>query len=462
MKRLMPGGATATGRTRQGTGGHRTAEWTAALLGIAAIAQPVAAATGPPITRGGSVQSVSWDEYVRQLMVEGKLESAKAVLNARLSRHPKDVQARFLKGMIAVAAKDNREAIRVFRSILIDHPDAARVRLELARAFYLAKDYGNAKRQFQFALAGNLPREVAANINTYLAAIRDAKSLSYNFGIALAPDTNLNTGSSAREVTLFGLPFDLSEDARQRSGVGIAIEAGAEWAPRIGTGKRLRLGISGQRREYSGSNFDDMTAAAYVGPRWVSGKWDLSLLGTAYKRWYGTRPNNQAAGGRLEATYYLTPRLGISSALAAQWVRFSRARERDGRLISFNATAFRAMTSSSAITLKVGVGRQQARITPYANWNGFVAAGYFRDLPKGFSVYVEPSLSLARYDAALLGFGKRRSDNSQSVLITLLNRHVVLGRFTPRISYTFTRQSSTIPLYAFSRSRLEIGFTTVF
>ena len=80
----------------------------------------------------------------------------------------------------------------------------------------------------------------------------------------------------------------------------------------------------------------------------------------------------------------------------------------------------------------------------------------------GFSVYIEPSFSLARYDAALLGFGRTRSDNTRSVLITLLNRHLVLTRFTPRISYTFTRQTSSIPLYAFKRSRLEVGFTTVF
>jgi len=112
--------------------------------------------------------------------------------------------------------------------------------------------------------------------------------------------------------------------------------------------------------------------------------------------------------------------------------------------------------------LKAGVSRQLARIGPYANWSGFVAAGYFRDLPKGFSVYVEPSFSRARYDAALLGFGKRRSDNGHSILVTLLNRHVILDRFTPRVTYTFTRQNSTIPLYQFQRSRLEVGLTTVF
>ena len=111
----------------------------------------------------------------RELISSGKLDEANAVLDNRLSAEPKDVQARFLKGMIAVARHDNRGAIAIFRSVLIDHPHATRVRLELARAFFLGKDYGNSLRQFQFALAGDPPREVAANISGYITAIRNAK-----------------------------------------------------------------------------------------------------------------------------------------------------------------------------------------------------------------------------------------------------------------------------------------------
>ncbi len=403
-----------------------------------------------------------WDVAARQLMNSGRLDEAEALLDGRLVADRKDVQALFLKGMVAVARNDNQSAIAIFRSILIDHPKATRVRLELARAFYLEKDYGNALRQFQFALAGDPPREAAANINHFIAAIRNAKSISYNFGIAVAPDTNLNTGSSAREVTLYGLPFDLSDEARQRSGVGLAMEAGGEWAPRVGEGMRVRLGVGGQRREYSGTDFDDMTLAAYAGPRRVRGKWDLSLLGTTYKRWYGSKPSSQAAGGRLEATYYLTPRLGFSGALSAHQIKYRRAHDRDGRLYSLNVTTFYALTSSSAVNFKSGFTREQARIAPYSSWSGFAAAGYFRDLPMGFSVYVEPSFSIASYDQALLGFGRKRSDTTQSLLATLLNRHLVLGRFTPRLSYTLVHQTSTIPLYKFTRNRLEVGFTTAF
>lgn len=424
----------------------------AALVLLAALTSP-AAASGTPS---------SWDGDARQLMNAGRLDEADGVLDARLAAAPKDVQARFLKGMIAVARSDHRQAIRIFRAILIDQPKAGRVRLELARAFYIAKDYGNALRQFQFALAGRPPGEVVANINRYMASIRDSKTLSYNVGISLAPDSNLNAGSSAREVSLFGLPFDLSEDARQRSGVGLALEAGGEWAPRIGEGKRLRLGLNSQRREYSGSDFDDMIVAGFAGPRLALGRLDLSLLGTAYKRWYGSKPYNHALGARAEATYHLSPRLGVSAAAAAQWIDHRQARERDGRLLSLNGGGFYALTPSSAVTAKAGVSRHDARIDPYSNWSGFIAAGYFRDLPMGFSAYAEPSLSIARYDEALVAFGRKRSDTIRSVQLTLLNRHLVLTRFTPRISYTYTRQDSSIALYDFTRSRFEIGLTTTF
>jgi tetratricopeptide (TPR) repeat protein len=404
----------------------------------------------------------TWDARARQLMTSGRLDEAIALVEARLAVAPRDIQARFLKGLIATARGQNRTAIDTYRSILIDAPGAARVRLELARAYFLERDFGNALRQFQFALAADPPAAVASNIQRYIAAIRQSKSVSYNVSVALAPDTNLNTGSSAREVTLFGLPFDLSDDATQRSGVGLALEGGGEWAPRIAPNTRLRIGANFQRREYSGSNFDDMTIVAYAGPRIVTGKWDVGLLATAGRRWYAAKPYNHSEGVRAEATYYPNGKFGISAAAIVQRVHYVAGDARNGPLVTLGGGVFYALTVSSAVNLKAGVSRQSALAAAYSNWSGFLAAGYFRELPMGFSAYIEPSVSIAEYDEALLAFGQVRSDRTQSVLATLLNRHLVLGRFTPRVSYTFTHQTSSIALYQFSRSRFELGLTTAF
>lgn len=399
---------------------------------------------------------------IAQLLKEGGADEAERVLDQILASNPHDQQARFLSGIVAVATADYKRAIRIFRAMLIDHPEAVRVRLELARAFYLDKDYANADRQFRFARAGNPPREVVANIDDYLYAIRQSKNWSYSVSLALAPDTNLNAGASSREVTLYGLPFELSDGARQHSGVGIALDAGVEWAPRIGERTRLRMGINGQRREYSGTTFDDMAVAAYIGPRFVTPRWDVSVLGTTFSRWYGADPYMRSAGARVEATYYLTPQLGLSGSLAAQRIDYARMEERNGPLYSLSAGLIHTLGPTSAVTLKAGVNRQDAHAAAYSNWTGYGAVGYFRELPAGFSVYLEPSLAFAHYDEALPVFGKARSDRIVSAQIALLNRHIVLSRFTPRIAYTFTRQSSNIPLYSFTRNRIEVGLTTAF
>lgn len=401
-------------------------------------------------------------DLVEHLLRTGRTDEAAHVLEQVLKAQPDDQQAVFLTGIVAMAKADHKRAIKIFRAMLIDHPEAMRVRLELARAFFVAKDYANADRQFRFARAGNPPPDVIANIEAYLFAIRQAKNWSYSFGIAIAPDTNINAGASTREVTLFGLPFELTDDARRQSGTGVAVDGGVEWAPAIGTGTRIRMGLNGQRREYSGESFDDMTVAGYAGPRFVVKRWDVSVLGTAFRRWYGSQPIMRSHGGRIDATYYLNPEVGLSGSLSSQWIDYLRSPERNGPLYSASVGGIYALTPDSAVSIKTGVNRQTARLSAYSNWSGYAAIGYYRDLPAGFSAYVEPSIALARHDAALAVFGQKRSDTIYSAQVAVLNRHIVLSRFTPRLAYTFTRQISNIPLFDFTRNRIEIGLTTAF
>ena len=222
------------------------------------------------------------------------------------------------------------------------------------------------------------------------------------------------------------------------------------------------MGLNGQRREYSGESFDDTTVAGYAGPRFVARRWDVSVLGTAFRRWYGSQPIMKSYGGRVDGTYYLSPEVGLSGSLSAQWIDYLRSPERNGPIYSASVSGIYALAPDSAVSIKTGTNRQSARLPAYSNWSGYAALGYYRDLPAGFSVYVEPSIALARYDAALAVFGQKRSDKIYSAQLAVLNRRIVLSRFTPRLAYTFTRQSSNIPLFDFARNRIEIGLTTAF
>ena len=60
----------------------------------------------------------------------------------------------------------NDKAIEAFRAILVNRPELTRVRLELARVFFLKGQNGLARRRFEAVLVGGVPPSVAANIHT--------------------------------------------------------------------------------------------------------------------------------------------------------------------------------------------------------------------------------------------------------------------------------------------------------
>ena len=423
-----------------------------ALMFGLAFARPVAA--GVP----GARESI---ETAKAMMMSGRSAEARALLQPLAAKQP-DNDVDFLLGLLAVEAKNYGQAVGHFRAILVRSPGAVRVRLELARAFYLKGDLANAYRQFQFARAGNPPPGVIAAIDRFIASIRQQKDWSYSFSLAIAPDSNINNGASADEVVLFGLPFELSDDTRSRSGVGVAMEGALEFAPRLSERARLRIGAAVQRRDYSGKDFDDMTVVAHAGPKLTLDRWDVSLLATGFQRRFGGRRLAEGAGARVEATHHKDARTAVSLGLAANRVRYPDYPLQDGTSLSAWGGVLRALTPESSVTARVGASRKTAEAAELAYWSGSLAVGYYRDLPGGFSVYAEPSLVQSRYDAADPFFGERRKDRLLELHISVLNRSISLSGFTPKVGVTFARRRSSIELYDYDQRRFEFGVSTAF
>jgi hypothetical protein len=408
------------------------------------------------------MREVSLAEAAALLIQGGRLDDAKRVLALALQMNPNDYEAIFLRAMIAVAAKDYDSAIADFRSILIAEPNRERVRLELARVFFLKEDYDNAERNFRFARAGNLPDEVKANIDQYLAAILRQKRWTYDAGLALAEDTNANGATNVRQVDLYGLPFTLSDNARQKSGAGVAVDAGGEWSPLIDNTTKARIGARVHRLEYGGSAFDDMTLSAYGGPELLLGRWRIDVFGTGFRRWYGNTPYSDGAGGRIGVAYLLTPRLQLGMTLDVTEVTYRNLPEQDGPVTSGNIEAVYTISPSSFVHGAFGLGEQDSKLDALADTTHWVSLDYYRDLPFGFSANFEPAYSWTRYNAPLAAFGVTRSDRSWALRLDVLNRRIEYEGFAPRLSFIHVEQSSNISLYQYSRNQIQLGLTRQF
>ena len=181
-------------------------------------------------------------------------------------------------------------AIPALRRLLVNEPGLVRVRLELARAFFLKGEDTLATRHFEQVLAGKPPAPVVLNVNRFLVQMRARKRWSVRVGVALAPDGNV--GASSRERTILidtplgRLPFTLNEDNAPKSGIGLSVWAGGEYQYPLEDRWRLRAGADISRREYRSDEFDQMTVSGHVGPRWLIGRAsEASLLASVRQHW---------------------------------------------------------------------------------------------------------------------------------------------------------------------------------
>lgn len=404
---------------------------------------------------------ITANDAAKLLIASGKLDDAKQLLESLPPPASQDSEVLFLLGTIATEQKNYTAAISYFRRILVDEPNAERVRLELGRAFYLAGDYDNAIIQFQRARAGDVPDAVKTNIDRYLAALSRGKEWSFRFSAALAPDTNENAATTIDQINLYGLPFTLNSQAREKSGVGVFGDLFGEWSPMIAANIKARIGAEAFSTDYPDGAFDDTTVTAYAGPQFLFGDWDISPLLTGFYRWYGNRPFVDGRGGRINADFGITSAWQLAVSFGAQEISYVANPPEGGPLYSSQVTANYTLSPSSAVQVLFGVNRQNAG-PAYSYTNYWIGAGYQQDLRFGFSTNLRPSWFITPYDAALPGLGVARSDHTLVLQLDVLNRRLDYRGFTPKFSYIFTDQQSDIALFRYTRSQFLLGLTSQF
>ena len=288
------------------------------FLGIALLAATVlpsgafAQATDKPIT-------LPAEDFAKIAIAHGDYEYARLVLNALLEQDPKAIEANFLMAEIDVKEGHLPEAAERYRAILANHPELLRVRLELAAALYSLHDDESAEYHFRLVLAADIPDAVRTNVMLFLAAIHKRKRYALAFTASVAPDTNLNAGTSANEINLFGLPFKLDPTLQQKSGVGAVVAASGEYRVPLSEDLRMRSVASLWRADYPGGQFDDMIMRTEFGPQKIRNDWDASLLAVFTKRWYANDQYSEGFGPRIEAGYHGLQRWNLE--MAAEYLK---------------------------------------------------------------------------------------------------------------------------------------------
>ncbi len=143
------------------------------------------------------------------------IEAERKTLFAQMMAHPDDLDAAFQYAALSSQAGDLEGAVSTLERMLIYAPGLPRLQLELGVLYYRLGAYETARQYFEGAQsAGEVPPEVAAKVEDYLAAIdrRAAPtSLTGMVRSGIRYQSNANAGPGNSTVTLNGLPYTLDD-----------------------------------------------------------------------------------------------------------------------------------------------------------------------------------------------------------------------------------------------------------
>ena len=364
-------------------------------------------------------------------------------------------------GVAAVDVGRPGEGVLALERYVLQFPDDVRARLELARAYFYARDDLRSRQEFEAVSQLKPPAEVQAGIDRYLAAlsVREARYRGRNVFYIEAGggyDSNANAGVAQAELGLPVLgPVTVSPFGVQKGSAFGWLAAGGEISRPVAPGWTLNASASGNGTFYSSAsefnlaNFGAALGASYQADRnTFTGNYshgEISLDGSRY-RW--------TDGVWFEWRREINERTTFS--LAPQYARLAYAGDnsaRDADLTALTASYRQIwlVTWQPVLNASVFAGDEHNRrdrgdlgrhlwgaaadvtVSPSPFWALNAGIGYVN----------------SDYDAAIPLLDVTRRDHNLSANVAAL--YLINANWSVRAEFQYARNNSNLELYEYTR-----------
>ena len=438
----------------------------AAVVLTAGIAQARQATAEPPVT-SGHVQTLTGDQAFAaalQLLIRaGDHRQALDLVESRPDLAQRADAVRLRAQLLALLGRESEAQALLEAHLTRDARDALAC-FQLAELHFAARRDISAALAYRLALAGRLDPVRAGVANVRLIDIQQRRRWRFWAGASIAPDSNLNGATNATRVELFGLPFELDDNARRRGGVSLSAHGGVERRFRLDERLAVRSALVGSFTNAPGGDFDDAFVSLRAGPEWtLSPRAQVTLQGTVNGRWYGGALYESSAGLRAEGEL-------STRGNTVRWLGGTRAdavdgrigKGRDGGFYGLDLARTRYLGPTSLWRASGAVNMRDARSSLESYSQVQLAAGRLYPLPFATLAYVEPYVMRRRFDGVSAAFGARRVDTEYGLAARLSKRDWIWRGAYPFASLSVTRNDSSLTLNSFTRQRVEFGLTREF
>ncbi len=404
---------------------------------------------------------------LNQLVSQGRYEEAYAFAVQNMDAHEGEPEFDFLYGLAAMDSGHATEAVFALERIAYIYPDQQRVKLELARAFYLTNNLPAARQLFTEVLATNPTANVQANIQAFLTEIDTREqnlrgTLTWYVNSGIGNDSNIN---SATELGVIPTPIgdvELSANGQSIDDSYADIGGGVTYAKPFSKTSAMTLsGNYTQHNNFSSSDFDLDVLAADANYAHIVGT-DMRLSYGARVQRVDLNSEHFQDSGSLITTWQRSPGDGWSQALTGAYtqVRFDDGVNANASFRDVNQLLFSGVLGKTSgnffHSVSAYIGDESAVKDLGENnaqqFYGIAFAEQFQFRPAHIP-YVRVSLHHSENQASDPIFNIEREDDTFSTSLGWVwraNRNINLTT-----DITYTENDSNLDLYAYDRVKYQ-------
>ena len=327
--------------------------------------------------------------------------------------------------------------------------------LELARLQFTIHDFKSAENNFLFVYKQNIPSNVKNNIRYYLRQIErhDPATINYNFKISY--NDNINNGTYADTVRLFGIPFKVNEEAKAKESYELFTDINGAYDFDLES-YRLNTGFLINHSNYTGSAYDRLKYGINIGPEYYykGQKINWSLL--LSREEIDSNPIVNSREIRVSNLFNYRPNIQIQSAIGiGETDYYNNANyNSDSKFINLLVNYIDRNNINYSTNLKFT--DNDAVYKPYGNEKKYFSASIASSLPRGFFVNLQLGIEDVDYDAYQFMWLTTREDRLEFASLSLRNERLYISNFYPEINITLRDNDSNVEVYKTSSDSISI------
>lgn len=417
---------------------------------------------------GLALLSASWICYaaavddVQRLLDSGDAAAAYAAALTLSEENSGEPDFDFVFGLAALDSGHTGEAVLALERVVLLRPDDLRARLEVARAYYAAGEWENARAQFDFVLQKQPPANVQTRIGEYVQAIdTQLQSLVWRTDASVALETgydnNVNsaTPDSSIEVPALGT-VQLADASRANASPFVSVTSSGKVQYQLSKRAGLSAGANAQWRNNTHSDtYDTLAGGVQAGPVFSGANHRFSLPVQYQQMAVNDQTWRRMWGAALEYAHAAANRqMGVTGQVGRLAYLDDPARDADVAVLGVNFAY--QMRASLTLAISLFYGEEQLRVetTPHYGRNyGGTRLALQRAITAHWVVASHAGWQRIRYAAEEPVFAETRMENLYSANLAL--RRQVGDSTTLQLGVDWSHNDANLPLYEYDRTQVS-------